>query len=318
MSLISVIIPVYNGAGSIADAIGSVASNGYDDVEIVVIDDCSTDATTELVRALAEKDPRIRLLQTSRNMGPAGARNLGLEHARGEWVTLNDADDWWIEGRVSALLGVAKRHDADVVLDNMLLYDHALDTVYGRTHFAGGDGHPSEVTSGNVFYYDDIFNLTDRRHKYSSIGFSQPFIRRTFLLMHQISYLDRYRSLEDLFFLVNMVMAGAKTVVVPDAYYIYRLPVSPSSGEKSPFSHTRMDLQCVELFLGDLIVMYEEVLPSELIAHFHYLRKKIDCKMHLANGDYARVMGAFLREPAFFMAVGARLLKRYIVERGHG
>lgn len=316
MSLISVIIPVYNGEGSIAEAIGSVGSNGYDNLEIVVIDDCSTDATVDLVRSLAEKDCRIRLLQTSCNMGPAGARNLGLEHASGEWVTLNDADDWWVEGRISALLGAAKRHDADVVLDNMLLYDHVLEKVYDRTRFAGCDGHPSEVTPGNVFFYDDMFNLTDRRHKYNSIGFSQPFIRREFLLRHQISYLDRYRSLEDLFFLVNMVMAGAKTVVVPEAYYVYRLPVSPSSGEKSPFSHTRMDLQSVERFLGDLLEMYKDVLPSELGAHFLYLRKKIDCKILLGKGDYARVLGYFLREPGFFMAVVFRLLKRNVVEFG--
>lgn len=316
MSMISVIMPVFNGANTVAEAIGSVLKNGYDDLEVLVVDDCSTDTTLEVVQALAACDSRIRILQTDRNMGPAGARNLALAHARGEWITLNDADDWWVAGRLTSLLHEATVHHADVVLDNMLLYDHANGKVYDRTRFAGGRDRPISLTPDNIFYYDDIFNLTDRRYRYSSIGFSQPFIRKEFLAKNDIRYPIRYRTLEDIFFLVNMVMAGARTIVLREAYYIYRIPVSPSTGEKSPFSNTKIGLQCVDRLVSEMIDMYRDKLPPHLVRHFQYLKKKIHYKILLGEGEYYHVLRAFLSEPSVFVVIASRLLKRYIVELG--
>jgi glycosyltransferase involved in cell wall biosynthesis len=88
---VSVIIPAYNAAGCVRRAVDSVLGQGFQDLELLVVDDGSTDATRAV---LAEYGDRLRLLAKA-NGGPAAARNHGLSHARGEYVAFLDADDYW-------------------------------------------------------------------------------------------------------------------------------------------------------------------------------------------------------------------------------
>ena len=92
MPRVSVVIPAYNAEAVIADSIGSVLAQTYDDWELIVGDDGSTDATAERARALS---PRVQVTRAERNGGPAAARNTALERATGELIAFLDADDWW-------------------------------------------------------------------------------------------------------------------------------------------------------------------------------------------------------------------------------
>lgn len=89
---VSVIIPAFNAAGCVRRAVDSVLGQCFQDIELLVVDDGSTDATRAI---LAEYGNRVRLLARE-NGGPAAARNHGLHHARGEYVAFLDADDYWI------------------------------------------------------------------------------------------------------------------------------------------------------------------------------------------------------------------------------
>ena len=91
MPLFSVVIPTFNRARIVGRAIRSVLAQTVDDFEIVVVDDCSTDDTREVVARIV--DPRIRLLPLAQNRGAAGARNAGIAAARGQWISLLDSDD---------------------------------------------------------------------------------------------------------------------------------------------------------------------------------------------------------------------------------
>lgn len=93
--LISVIMPCYNAAPYLEEAVRSVMGQTFPDVELLIIDDGSTDASIEIAERLRDEHPgRIRLFRQA-NRGPYVARNLGLEHVRGEFVAFLDADDWW-------------------------------------------------------------------------------------------------------------------------------------------------------------------------------------------------------------------------------
>ena len=94
MGRVSVIVPAHEAAGSLPAALRSLAAQSYPDLEILVVDDASRDATFETASAAARRDPRIRPLRAERNGGAYAARNLGLAHATGEFVTTHDADDW--------------------------------------------------------------------------------------------------------------------------------------------------------------------------------------------------------------------------------
>ncbi|MFD1416313.1 glycosyltransferase family 2 protein [Oceanobacillus jeddahense] len=92
--LISVIIPAYNAGDGIRVAIESILEQTWQNIELIIVDDHSPDNTLEIVQEYAAKDSRIKVLQTPQNSGPYIARNIALEAAAGEFVTVNDSDDW--------------------------------------------------------------------------------------------------------------------------------------------------------------------------------------------------------------------------------
>lgn len=103
--LVSVIMPAYNAAGYIEESIGSVCSQTYTDWELVVVDDVSTDNTCEVVRGIMKSDPRIRLLEMSKNGGPGFARARGIQEAKGRYVAFLDSDDVWLPNKLEKQIG---------------------------------------------------------------------------------------------------------------------------------------------------------------------------------------------------------------------
>lgn len=92
--LVSVIIPAYNASASLHESIASALEQSLQNIEIIVVDDGSTDATAEIVRGVAARDQRVRLIQQA-NRGVAAARNRAIEASRGEYIAPLDADDRW-------------------------------------------------------------------------------------------------------------------------------------------------------------------------------------------------------------------------------
>lgn len=103
--LVSVIIPTYNRAHTITQAIASALEQTYNDLEVIVVDDCSTDSTAEIVRSIMEKDARVTYLKTEVNSGgPAHPKNMGIKHARGEFIAVLDSDDVWSADKIQKQL----------------------------------------------------------------------------------------------------------------------------------------------------------------------------------------------------------------------
>lgn len=102
--LVSVVIPAYNREKAIIPAIQSVIAQGVDEIEIIVVDDCSTDGTIQSIETLV--DGRIRLIKHEKNKGEAGARNTGIHTARGKYIAYLDSDDQWLPGKLKAQLNV--------------------------------------------------------------------------------------------------------------------------------------------------------------------------------------------------------------------
>lgn len=105
--LVSVIIPTYNRAQMLSDAIKSVLSQTYQNFELLVIDDHSTDNTTTIVKEF--HDNRIYYFQLSKNLGAPAARNHGLEKAKGDYITFLDSDDQWLPGKLEKQIGLLEK-----------------------------------------------------------------------------------------------------------------------------------------------------------------------------------------------------------------
>ena len=117
--MISVILPAYNREGTILRAVQSVLGQTYSDIELIVVDDGSTDGTGDIVTSI--QDPRMKLLRTVTNQGACAARNLGVAAARGDWVAFQDSDDAWYPGKLERQLQAASTWGADVVFSAMRL-----------------------------------------------------------------------------------------------------------------------------------------------------------------------------------------------------
>lgn len=122
--LVSVVMPAYKTAGYIRASIDSILAQTFTDFELVVVDDCSPDDTAEICRSYT--DPRIRLVTLAQNRGLAGARNAGMEVARGELIAFLDSDDIAVPERLALQVDYFARHPECVVLGGG--YRRMLDT----------------------------------------------------------------------------------------------------------------------------------------------------------------------------------------------
>ena len=128
--LVSVVIPVYNGAAFVAQAIESVREQTYPNVEVVVVDDGSTDELGVIADAFAAKDPRVRVIHKP-NGGLSAARNSGIANARGAFLNFLDADDLILPDKIRQQLRVLlSRKDVDLVYSDFRKFNGGDGTVY--------------------------------------------------------------------------------------------------------------------------------------------------------------------------------------------
>ena len=144
--MISVVIPLYNKEPIIEKSVKSVLSQNYQDFEVIVVNDGSTDKGVEVVKKI--NDPRLRLIEQE-NGGPSKARNTGTRNAQGEWIVFLDADDELLSGALQLFANAIQQHsdcnffDFSWYVDNgkgRLLADHAKEGVVKnpfRSYFFG-------------------------------------------------------------------------------------------------------------------------------------------------------------------------------------
>jgi len=112
---VSVVVPVFNAERHLRSTLESVLAQTEPALELLVVDDCSHDATADIVRALAHQDSRVRYLRMGTNSGgPARPRNLGVMNARAEWIALCDSDDLWHPAKLERQLAFVARERADL------------------------------------------------------------------------------------------------------------------------------------------------------------------------------------------------------------
>lgn len=154
--MISVIVPVYNAAPHLDRCIQSICGQTYRDLEIILVDDGSTDCSGEICDAYVKQDDRVKVIH-KRNGGPASARQAGLDAASGELIGWSDSDDWVEPDFFSQLAAVQRETGADIVTsglfidigaDSRKLYDNVAPGVYTPTDLA-----PRLLYSGRFFEY---------------------------------------------------------------------------------------------------------------------------------------------------------------------
>lgn len=111
MSLVSIVMPAYNSSNFIEESINSVLIQSYKNIELIIIDDFSTDCTSSILKRLEDVDDRITVINLTKNEGVANARNIGIDISRGEFIAFIDSDDIWDKNKIAVQIAFMKQND---------------------------------------------------------------------------------------------------------------------------------------------------------------------------------------------------------------
>ncbi len=212
--LVSIVTANFNGARFLAASLRSVLEQTLKDIELIIVDDASTDQSVEVIRRVTAGDPRVRVFVQECNGGPAAARNRGLEHARGRWIAVFDTDDLMADDRLERLVARGEEDGADLVVDNLMVFDErglpaARPLLPLRTHLT-----PRWITLADYIAASRMYARSP------SFGYLKPLFRAESL--GPLRYRETLRIGEDYDLVLRMLLAGAAMRLEPLPLYRYR------------------------------------------------------------------------------------------------
>ncbi len=229
----SVIIPAHQAAGFVHTAILSALAQTRKDIEVIVVDDGSSDGTWDAIVACAGRDARVVPLRQPRWEGPSAARNAGILRARGRWLALLDADDLYLPNRLEHMIAAAETLGVDLFADNMLQVDFATGEPLGKrfSDAAMNCGEPVRLIEAVRR------DMPGRGARGELFGFFQPLIRRDFLLAHGIRYAEDILVGEDFLLYFECIARGGRFHLTRAAHYVQRLRHGSHSGRREAMLH---------------------------------------------------------------------------------
>ena len=214
--LISIIVPIYNTEKYLHQCLDSILNQTYANFEVLLVNDGSTDSSGIICQEYVERDSRFRYFEKD-NGGVASARNLGLEHSEGTYITFIDSDDWVEQNYLDVLYTALKENDTDVAISTYKRF--AQDGVfYLRSYSREDDEFLNLGTRSRDSFLEILPRLGELDHSFYSI--SSKLIKRkivgNLLFDEQVSYA------EDLNFFFHLYLGVESVVYVRDYTYIYR------------------------------------------------------------------------------------------------
>ncbi|GGG20388.1 succinoglycan biosynthesis protein ExoO [Caldovatus sediminis] len=224
----SVVIAAHEAAAFVQDAIRSALGQTRRDIEVVAVDDGSTDGTWGAILDCARGDARVLPLRQPRRAGPSAARNLAIRHARGRWLAVLDADDLFLPERLERMIAEAEARGADLLADNLLETDFVTGKPLGRRFTDAEMRHDGPVPLIEAVRRDMPGTACRGR-----FGFLQPIIRRDFLRRHGLRYAEDLQAGEDFLLYFECLAHGGRFHLTPEAHYVYRLRAGSVSTRRS-------------------------------------------------------------------------------------
>lgn len=216
LPLVSIVMPAYNSSEYLIATMNSVLNQSFQGWELIVIDDCSSDNTVQIVKQYVEIDPRIFLIQLKINMGaPAGPRNIGIQKARGEWIAFLDSDDLWHPEKLSIQISALNETGGKFCSSKMIDFS--------------GNNLPTFTDNINIDYEWISFakQLIKSRTPTSSV-----IVHRNLLLRHPFNEKLTYKAREDLDCWLHCHEDLGRTVKIKSPLVGYRIIKGQISGDK--------------------------------------------------------------------------------------
>ena len=242
MVKVSIIVPVYNVDKYLAKCLESLINQTLKDIEIICVNDGSTDNSLAILKNFAQKDSRIKIID-KQNEGVSVARNTGIEVATGQYLMFVDSDDYLIENACENALNTIEHDGSDICIFGYYnLGDETLvkssvnkDIIKARKH-------------NNQTYTDFSINIWDKIYK------------REFLITNSIKFIPNLKNSEDVIFSFICQFNNPKVTYSIEPLYVYRLTSENSATSKS---YIKSDIESLKQFMG-LEIFKRQNLSSQL------------------------------------------------------
>ena len=258
MSKLSVVIPVYNVEKYLSKCLDSVINQTFDDLEIICVNDASTDNSLLILDKYKHKDNRIIVINNEKNIGLGLTRNRGMEYATGEYIHFLDSDDWLELDSYEKLYGLSETFNKPDVIHFEYQYISNIDGSKSNRDYYYKDNLFNKVL--NIEQENDIIGLWDR-HAWNKL------YRTKFLKENNLLFND-YPCYEDIEFAFNVLVKSKSICFINDILLNYRYNNSSSLISKYYYLHSnyvyKSYLAAIDLTLSLKKESREKLLLAEL------------------------------------------------------
>lgn len=213
---VSVIILAYNTEEYIAKSIKSALEQTEKNIELILVDDGSTDETLEIIKSFSDK--RIRVFENKQNQGQNFSTNLAIHQAQGKWITRLDSDDWYAVDRLEKLLNIANPQNVDMIADDIYFIQDGKDAPWSTLLTQSRCKVKNNIQISPISFVEQdtpgIWSLP--------LGLTKPLIKRDFIIKHNIQNQKDILIGGDFWLYLTCLAHGANFLLVPEPFYYYR------------------------------------------------------------------------------------------------
>ena len=255
MIKISVIVPVYNVENYLRECLESIINQTLKDIEILCIDDCGNDNSSNILEEYAKKDNRIKIIRHKENKGLGPARNTGIKEARGEYISFIDSDDFISKDFLYNLYNTAKKYNSDIVNTlNIKFYENNKSRKFLYTF--------------EKKEFESVWNLNDIENFYSKQAVV-PYVwnklyKTSFLLENNLYFMDMKFGIEDADFTIRLMAHKPKISFNNTGIYYYRQRKDSLSSKRTLQQTTSTSMFNAIIHMNNALKYYEENYPELL------------------------------------------------------
>lgn len=248
---ISVIVPVYNVEKYLYQCLNSLINQKLKDIEIICIDDCSTDNSYKILKEFAQIDKRIIILKQEKNLGQGAGRNYGIDIAKGEYIGFVDGDDYVDTNFYSTLYKTAKKYNVDIATTNIL--KHKKFYKKHNVHYK------KNILKSDI--QDKIELCKDKKQHFFYT--TNKLYKTDFIRKNNIKFSER-QIYEDVKFSIETIHLANAIVSVPGTTYHYVEHKKSSTKLKDEKGKKEQDLVIAYSYLQDYCKKFDIKLPQKL------------------------------------------------------
>lgn len=244
---VSIIVPIYNVEKYLKKCVNSILNQTYKNIEVLLIDDCSTDNSGDIAKQYEQKDNRCKYIRREKNGGLSAARNTGVEHATGEYLSFVDSDDWVSENFILHLIDKAKEQDADItVCDYIMIDDNGKETP------------------GNTLENLDDSSSIEEKIAYIRNHVVTKLYNREFFMKQNLKFPEEIKRAAEMGLSIPMLTRTNKIAILNEALYYYYQRSNSISNNRKP---ERIDLSFYSKAFKNVIKNSKGLYPEEIEYH---------------------------------------------------